>query len=100
MYLTGNYTIAKIKKSLDERGYIPLKHKTLGGKPISRSGLYKILTNPRYCGKIPHPRLPMEYEKMVNSKYPAMITPEEFEKFRLCWDRKVGLDTSQRKNFR
>ena len=80
MYLSEAYTVSEIKKYLEEIGYKTIQRKKSGDKPLSRSAIYKILTNPRYYGKIPHPDFPNEADKMHDAKFPKMITRDEFER--------------------
>lgn len=53
LMLTGNYTPPQILPKLnDEWGFRTFKTKRLGGKPLSRSGIYKMFTNKFYAGLI------------------------------------------------
>ena len=52
-------SVRDLKNELDSKNIISpkrmsLKGKPYGGKPFSRGGLYAILKNPAYIGKIPH----------------------------------------------
>lgn len=78
-YLEG-YTIAEIKVMLDEKGYKSIKRNKVGGGPLSRSSIYKILVNPRYYGRIPHPDYPNDPAKMYVASYPRMISRDQFER--------------------
>lgn len=75
LYLAGDKTVPELKKMLDDSGYLTVKRKKTGNKPMPINNLYGILTNPRYAGLIPDP-----YEDGVvhEANYPAMITPDEF----------------------
>jgi site-specific DNA recombinase len=78
LFLTGNYTAPEILKIMNEDwGYKTLKHKTLGGGPISRSVLYKAFANIRYAGLIPDP---YEAGIMHKANFPRMISLEEYDK--------------------
>lgn len=48
-----------------------------GGSSLSRSSLYKIFRNVRYVGLVPDPYDP---ERFYKALFPAMITPEEYDR--------------------
>lgn len=75
MFLTGDYTVTEIKAAMDSWGYATIKRRKRGGKPITRTALYHMLSNPRYYGVIPNPDNPAEPYK---AKHQAMITEDEF----------------------
>lgn len=53
LMLTGNFSPPQILEKLNnEWGYRTPKSKKLGGKVLSRSGIYKMFTNRFYCGQI------------------------------------------------
>lgn len=80
MYLSGDFTIPEIKKMLDDSGYLTIKRSKVGGTKIARSTIYKILTNPRYCGRIPNPSYPDDIDLMYKADFPAIITVGEYLK--------------------
>lgn len=61
MYSTGQYSLKKLSRELDERG---IKSRCI----LRPENLYKYLTDPVYCGKD------------VNRHYAAIISPELFDK--------------------
>ena len=73
--LTGTYTVPQILDLLNnEWGYRTPKHKKLGGKPMARSMLYNVFTDPFYDGEV-------EYNgQHYKGKHQPMITIEEFDK--------------------
>ena len=78
LLLTGEYSVPAILDILNnEWGYRTRlsKSKKRGGKPLSRTALYNIFTNPRYAGKVPTPE-----GELLDGKFPAMITTEEFNR--------------------
>lgn len=77
LYLTGHYTVPEIKKMMDEWGYLTIQHPKSGNRPISKSKLYHMFTNPRYAGMIPDP---YEEDVLHEAKFPAMISWDEYEK--------------------
>ena len=99
MYLTGDYTVIQIKEYLDETGYLTIKRLHSGNKPLSRSGIYKILSNPRYYGMIPHPDYPDDASKMYKAAYPKMITRDEFERIQYLLGSKGRTKYVTKKHF-
>jgi len=81
--LTGCYTPPQILKVVNEEwGYRTRKTRRLGGKPLSRSGIYKIFTNIFYAGIIDHKGVQHE------GKHEPMITLEEFDRVQVLLGRK------------
>jgi site-specific DNA recombinase len=73
MVLAG-HTPQEARRALTEDfGYTSLTT----GKPISYAGIYTILANPRYAGKVPDPHEPNVY---YEGNYQPMITAEEYDK--------------------
>lgn len=76
--LTGTYTVMQILRLLnDEWGYRTQKHKRIGGKPMTRSQIYKTLIDPFYYGEFEYPGNSGVWHK---GKHEPMITREEFER--------------------
>ncbi len=83
LMLTGAYTPPQILKVANEEwGYLTRKSKRLGGKPLSRSGIYKIFNNIFYAGVIEHKGA--QYE----GKHDPIITLEEFDRVQVLMGRK------------
>ncbi len=83
LMLTGAYTPPQILKIANEEwGYRTRKSRKLGGKPLSRSGIYRIFTNIFYAGVVEH--------KGVHhpGKHEPMITLEEFDRVQVLMSRK------------
>jgi len=75
LLLTGNYTVPQILAIVNnDWQYKTSKHKKLGGNSLSKSGLYRIFTNPFYYGEYDYGG--MRYE----GKHEKMITQEEYDK--------------------
>ncbi|TSC77460.1 MAG: resolvase domain-containing protein [Parcubacteria group bacterium Gr01-1014_29] len=85
LMLTGSYTPPKIldianhewgfkTRTFNKKGY--------GGKPLSRSGIYKIFTNIFYAGVIDY------YGTQYSGKHEPMITIEEFDRVQMLLGRK------------
>ncbi len=83
LMLTGTYTPPQILDKLNnEWGFRTRTWKKKGGKPMSRSTIYRIFTNPFYAGIIPYKGL------FTEGKHPPMITVEEFDRVQLLLGRK------------
>ncbi len=76
-YLTGEYSIPALQAVMTEWGFTTRPAKKRGGQPISRTGLYAMLGNPRYAGQIPAPFEPGVFYK---SEYEPMITVDEYDR--------------------
>jgi site-specific DNA recombinase len=87
LYLTGNYSVPQVLRTLNEDwGYLTPKRTQTGGKPLSRTGLYCIFNNPRYAGWVPNS---FEDGKRYRATFrPIMITEEEYDQVqRLLGDK-------------
>jgi site-specific DNA recombinase len=83
LMLTGVYTPPQILKVANEDwGYLTRKSKRLGGKPLSRSGIYKIFTNIFYTGIIE------TKGRQFEGKHEPIITLEEFDRVQILLGRK------------
>ena len=83
LMLTGAYTPPKILKIANEDwGYRTRKTKKTGGKPLSRSGIYRVFGNIFYAGFIKHDG------KLYEGKHEPMITLEEFDRIQALLGRK------------
>lgn len=83
LMLTGNYTPARILEiANNEWGLRTKKFKRIGGTPFSRSGIYRMFTNPFYVGIIQHKG--KEYE----GKHEKMVELDEFERVQMLLGRK------------
>ncbi len=82
LMLTGNYTPPKILEKVNEEwGFRTRKFKRMGGNPLSRSGIYKILTNQFYAGIIEVNG--QQYE----GQHEKMITFEEYDRAQMLLGR-------------
>lgn len=86
MMLTGLYSPPQILRKLnDEWGYRTPKHKRIGGKPMCRSMIYQVFTDPFYYGEFEYPAGSGIWHK---GKHQAMITKDEFDKVQILLGRK------------
>jgi site-specific DNA recombinase len=76
--LTGNYSIAQIwnmsRKQLNLR---TVPRKSIGGKHLSRTAVYMILSNPFYYGWFEYPFKSGNWQKGAHE---AMVTKDEFDR--------------------
>ncbi len=83
LMLTGAYTVPQIHRKLNnEWGFLTVKKKRSGNKPISLSGLYRIFTSPFCAGIIVHGG------KEYPGKHQKMITLDEFDQVQEILGRK------------
>jgi len=72
--LTGTWSSRQIyEMARDEWGLRTVRHRKLGGKPVSLAGIYRILTNPFYAGTL------MWNGQAYPGKHVPLVTPDEFE---------------------
>jgi len=84
--LTGTYTVMQILRLLNEDwGYRTPKHKRIGGKPMSRSQLYKTFTDEFYFGRFEYP---VGSDNWYQGNHEQMITEEEFDRVQILLGRK------------
>lgn len=70
--LTGAYTIENIRQDLNNNGFT-----TRTGRPIPRSSLHSIFSNPFYCGSFKWKG------QIYEGKHPAMVSPDDFGKVQI-----------------
>ncbi len=71
LMLAGCHTPPKILEiATDEWGF-----RTRSGNPLSRSGIYRIFTNPFYCGQFEFPKGSGNW---LPGKHPRMVTPGQY----------------------
>ncbi len=76
--LTGKYNLPKLWRiAKDELKLTTVLHKNSGGKPLSKSGVYRVLTNPFYYGWFEYPKKSGDWYK---GSHEPMITKAEFDK--------------------
>ncbi len=82
LYKTGSYSLSSLSKVVnDDWKFRTYKRKNQGGKPLSKSSLYAILTNTFYYGF-------MQYGNNSNwGKHTPMITQAEFEQIQIVLRR-------------
>ena len=83
LMLTGNYSPPKIAEIANkEWGFRTRKFRKQGGKPLSRSTIYKIFTDPFYCGMIRY------NGQLYPGKHDPMVTVEEFDRVQFLLGKK------------
>lgn len=87
LMLTGTYTVAQIwsisRKELNLKTY---QRRNIGGKHLSKSAVYAILSNPFYYGWFEYPFKSGEWHKGAHE---PMITEDEFNKVQILMGRKT-----------
>lgn len=87
LMLTGAYTTPQILRKLnDEWGYRSPIRKTLGGKPMHRSQLYNVFSDPFYYGWYEYKDSSGE-TIWKNGNHKPMITEEEFNRVQMLLGR-------------
>jgi DNA invertase Pin-like site-specific DNA recombinase len=81
LVLTGSYGPLQALRMLNEEwGYRIPKHKKICGKPMTRSYIYKMLTDPFYYGEFEYP---VGSGILYKGKHQPMITKEEFDRVQI-----------------
>ena len=76
--LTGNYTVPQLwEYARRELKLTTVQRRKSGGRPISKSSMYSLLTNPFYYGMI---RYPEKTGELHHGKHEPMITVQEFDR--------------------
>ena len=81
LMLTGNYSPPKILEIANKKWGLRMRN----GKPMYRSTIYRIFTNPFYCGTFEYPRGSGNWYK---GKHEPMITEDEYDKVQVLLGRK------------
>lgn len=88
LFLTGTYSVSQILDKLNnEWGYRTPKRKRIGGKPMAKSQLYGIFTEPFYYGYYEYP----DKDGVLGwykGNHKPMVTKDEFEKVQVLLGRK------------
>lgn len=93
LMLSGAYTVSQVLDILNNKyGLRTRPGKLKGGKPLSKSGFYRMLTNPFYYGVFYRNGI------LYKGSYKAMITIQEFDLIQLILGRK-GKPRSQKHLF-
>ena len=76
--LTGNYTVPQLWEfAMKDLGLKTVPRRKSGGRPISKSAMYSLLTNPFYYGMI---RYPEKTGELHQGKHEPMISLQEFDR--------------------
>lgn len=87
LILSDNYTISEIVRIANrEWGFRMRKFKKQGGGPLLRGRLYKVFTDPFYCGRVRYGG------EVYPGKHEPMVTEEEFERIQVL----IGRSTRSR----
>src|SRR3989338_6850867 len=86
LMLTGNYTPPKILEiATNEWKFKTRTTKRFVGKPLSTSGIYRIFTNPFYCGMFEYGKPKQSYK----GNHEPMVTEAEFDRVQKIMGREV-----------
>jgi DNA invertase Pin-like site-specific DNA recombinase len=79
LFLTGNYSVRILRKIAKEQLLLRTRQtRRRGGKPLSLSHVYCLLTEPFYCGKFWWKSQETGEKVLHQGKHPPMITEDEF----------------------
>jgi DNA invertase Pin-like site-specific DNA recombinase len=79
LFLTGKYSVRQLHKLANERLLLRTRRtKRQGGKPVSLSNVYYMLSDPFYCGKFWWSNQETEEKELQQGRHPPMITEDEF----------------------
>ncbi len=93
LMLTGHYSVDEVLYKLNnEWGMRTRQWSERGGKPLNRSGLYSIFTNPFYMGVIPYQKDGKRKGKnnpveLLPGKHPGMVERDEYDKVQIILGR-------------
>ena len=88
-FLTGNYSVSELHRLMrDDWGYKTRVTKRMGGKPLSISHVYKILSDPFYYGEFYYKNPETAEKQLWEGSYKKMITPEEFDRAQMLLGKK------------
>jgi len=94
--LSGQHSVAEIWRIAKEDMNLKTRqHRTLGGKPLSKSSIYTMLTNAYYYGWFEYPIGSGEWYK---GEHEPMITKEEYDHIQILLGRK-GVQRPKEHNF-
>lgn len=86
LMLSGTYNPPKILEILNnDWGYRTIQRNKLGGKPMARSQIYDVFTDPFYYGEFEYP---VNSGNWYHGKHEPMITKEEFDRVQILLGRK------------
>ena len=96
LMLSGQHSVARIWEIAKyEMNLKTRQHRTLGGKPLSRSSIYTMFTNPYYYGWFEYPSGSGQWYK---GEHEPMITKEEYDHIQILLGRK-GMPRPKEKSF-
>jgi len=97
LMLTRLYPPTQILKiANNEWGFRTRPTRKMGGRPLSRSGLYQLFTKPFYYGVFEYP---VASGKLYHGKHEPMVTEAEFEQVQKLLGRTDNLRPKTRRSF-
>lgn len=95
LYLTGTHSVPDIWKMSHQWGLTTMKRRKIGGKPLSRSAVYSLFTNPFYYGWFQYPEGSGVW---IKGEHKPMITEAEFDRVQILLGSK-GRSRNKEHNF-
>jgi len=90
LFLTGNYSVRELHKVASQRLLITTRRtKRQGGKPLSLSHVYRLLTDPFYCGKFWWKNHDTGEKELQQGRHRPMITEDEFWQIQALLGKRV-----------
>src|SRR5437867_10651857 len=97
LFLTGNYSVRGLHKIAHERLLITTRRtKRQGGKPLALSHVYRLLTNPFYCGRFWWKNQETGERELHDGRHAPMITDEEFWQIQALLGKRVRSQSKTR----
>ncbi len=79
LFLTGNYPVSKIRDIANNQwGLRTIQHRSLGGRPLAMSHVYKIFNSPFYYGEFLWNDPETGEPKLFKGNHEPMITEDEY----------------------
>ncbi len=87
--LTGNYSVPQVLKMSKEWGLTSVRHRNIGGKPLTRSYVYaNIFTNPFYYGWFQYKSRDRGEMVWQKGEHEPMVTREEYDHVQVLLGRR------------
>jgi site-specific DNA recombinase len=91
LFLAGNYSVRQLHKLANDRLLLRTRQtKRQGGKPLSLSHVYDLLTDPFYCGKFWWNNQDTGEKELQQGKHAPTITEDEFWQIQVLLEKRVS----------
>ena len=96
LFLTGEHSLNSVLTVLNnDWNYRTIKRDKVGGKPLTKSSIYRIFRNKKYMGIVNDPYTGEEYE----AEFPPMISEAEYNRVQQLLNGKGKPRLTERKEF-